>query len=98
MTQELFSESFENPFAPEAKSHCEKVRFSDNSKTLLLLDNCAAHPKIDALKKGQWASPFLTTELHISIQSSMDQYVLNSLKCPYKAAKSVQNAAISETK
>ena len=70
---------------PVAKSHCNKIGLPDNSKILLVLDNCAAHPDENILIKDNVQVIFLPPNCTSLIQP-IDQGVLNSLKCSYKAA------------
>ena len=44
ITQNLMAEWFQNHFVKEARQHCSKTGLPSNSKILLLLDNCTAHP------------------------------------------------------
>ena len=76
MTQKIFKEWFVDYFVPEAKNHCSKVSLPDNSKILLVLDNCAANPDENILKKDNVQVIFLPPNCTSLIQP-MDQGVLN---------------------
>ena len=49
MTQELMTYWFKKHFINEAKEHIAKIGMLSNSKILLLLDNCPAHPPAEEL-------------------------------------------------
>lgn len=48
---ELFKVWFKNHFVPEATAHGHLVGLPENSKVLLLIDNCSEHPKIACYAK-----------------------------------------------
>lgn len=84
MTQDIFTEWFDNHFITEAKAHCKKVGLPDDSKILLVLDNCTAHPSAEILEKDNVRVIFLPPNC-TSLLQPLDQGILNSLKCIYKA-------------
>ena len=42
--QQILLEWFKNNFVPDVRGHFKKIGLKDDSKILLLLDNCTAHP------------------------------------------------------
>lgn len=62
ITKELTTDWFNNHFVPEARSHCTKVGLPEKCKIILMLDNCAAHPKF--LEKDNVTAHFPPQILH----------------------------------
>lgn len=81
ITQQIFTEWFENDFVKEACMHCTKISLPANCKIILLLDNCSAHPKL--LQKDN-ASTLLLPPNTTSLTQPMDQGIIRSVKCQYK--------------
>ena len=75
------AEWFQNHFVKEARQHCTKIGLPSNSKILLLLDNCTAHP--DNLELDDISVKFLPPNTTSLIQL-MDQGIIHSMKSKYR--------------
>lgn len=82
ITRELCTEWFQEHFLKEVRKHYSEVGLPVDSKILLLMDNCTAHPELVAPNVSTLFLPPNTT----SLIQPMDQGVINSMKCNYKSA------------
>ena len=83
MIQSIFQEWFDNHFVPSVKSHFRKVGLPEDSKAVLMLDNCYAHPKIEDLQNGNIFAALLPPNTTSLIQP-VDQGVIENLKSHYR--------------
>lgn len=83
VTQQLFLEWFNQNFVPEAKEHQRRIGLKNNCKILLLLDNCPAHPDVNAMISENVIVKYLPPNCTSLIQP-MDQGVIRSFKCHYR--------------
>lgn len=83
VTQQIFLEWFNNNFVPEVREHMEQSGFERNCKILLLLDNCPAHPDVDAMMSENVVVKYIPPNCTSLIQP-MDQGVIRSFKCNYR--------------
>ncbi|XP_035229300.1 jerky protein homolog [Stegodyphus dumicola] len=85
MTQVLMNDWFENHFIPEARRHLNSVGLPDNSKIVLIVDNCSAHTSLKVLVKDNVSVLFFPPNC-TSIIQPMDMGIVHALKCKYKTA------------
>ncbi|XP_053968607.1 jerky protein homolog-like [Anastrepha ludens] len=83
VTQELFLEWFNNNFVPEVREHLQRIGLEKNCKVLLLLDNCPAHPDVNAMISDNVTVKYLPPNCTSLIQP-MDQGAIRSFKCQYR--------------
>jgi DDE superfamily endonuclease len=83
MTSEIFTNWFKNIFVPDLISNLKKNLSPEDSKILLLLDNCRAHPSAESLNFKNFVVRFLPPNVTRLIQP-MDQGIINSFKAYYK--------------
>lgn len=83
MTAEIFLAWFNNVFVPSVKENLREKRMPEDSKVVLLLDNCRAHPLAQELKKGNISALFLPPNVTSLIQP-MDQGVIQNMKMLYR--------------
>ncbi|GFT02822.1 jerky protein homolog [Nephila pilipes] len=83
MTAELFKDWFYHHFVPEVKENFKKHGMPEDSKALLLLDNCTAHPRTYDLVSGNIFVDYLPPNVTPLIQP-MNQGVIQSVKCFYR--------------
>ena len=86
MTRDLFKEWFFAEFVPAVKDNLAKLGKPENTKCLLLIDNCPAHPNDEELVSecGNIFTCFFPPNVTSLIQP-MDQGVIRNLKCIYKS-------------
>lgn len=84
ITTELCIDWFKNHFVPEVRAHGRAIGLAPDCKILLLLDNCSAHPAAELLNIDNVIVKYMPPNCTSLIQP-MDQGVLRSLKCKYKA-------------
>lgn len=84
MNKVIFRDWFFQEFVPAARENMQKLAKSD-SKCLLLLDNCSAHPDETELVSdcGNIFACYLPPNVTSLIQP-MDQGIIRNLKCLYK--------------
>ena len=75
LTQEIMKDWYENHFIPEAQNHCTTAGLPRDSKILLIMDNCPAHPSSEQLEKENIEVSFLPPNC-TSILQPMDMGVL----------------------
>ena len=85
MTAALFSWWFHHCFVPEVKQHLRDQGMPEDSKVILILDNCRAHPPAQELVSGNIFAVFLPPNVTSLIQP-MDQGIIANIKHIYKAA------------
>lgn len=83
ITQESFTDWYENHFIPEARNHCTSVNLPLDAKIMLIVDNCTAHPRAESLKRENAEVIFLPANC-TSILQPLDCGVLRAFKCHYK--------------
>lgn len=83
MNAEIFCEWFNNVFVPSVKENLREKGMSEDSKVVLLLDNCRAHPLAKELTKGNISVQFLPPNVTSLIQP-MDQGVIQNMKMLYR--------------
>ena len=83
MDTTIFKNWFFHTFVPSVKEHFRKIGMLEDSKCMLLLDNCNAHPNALELQKGNVFVVFLPPNVTAVIQP-MDQGVIQNMKCYYR--------------
>lgn len=83
MTAELFKDWFMHHFVPAVKENFEKLGLTKDSKAVLVLDNCRAHPPESELVSGNIFCTYLPANVTPLIQP-MDQGVIQNFKCKYR--------------
>uniref|UniRef100_A0A1B6ML08 HTH CENPB-type domain-containing protein n=1 Tax=Graphocephala atropunctata TaxID=36148 RepID=A0A1B6ML08_9HEMI len=83
MTADLFKDWFFCHFVPAVKENFEKLGLPQDSKAVLVLDNCRAHPKASDLVSGNIFCTYLPANVTPLIQP-MDQGVIQNFKCMYR--------------
>lgn len=83
MSAEIFLSWFNKVFVPSVKENLRDKGMPEDSKVVLLLDNCRAHPCAQELKKGNISAVFLPPNVTSLIQP-MDQGVIQNLKMLYR--------------
>lgn len=84
MNLELFQDWFDNHFVLEVQANLRNEGLPEDSKVLLLLDNCRAHPPSSELTKGNIFTLFLPPNVTSLIQP-MDQGIIQNFKANYKS-------------
>ncbi|GBM47316.1 Jerky [Araneus ventricosus] len=77
MTAALFKDWFFHHFVPEVKESFKSLGLPEDTKAILLLDNCKAHPPVDELVSGNIVATLLPPNVTSLIQP-MDQGVKNT--------------------
>lgn len=85
MSKELFKDWFFHHFVPSVKDNLKKIKMPEESKVVLLLDNCAAHPAASELISKNISAIYLPANVTSLIQP-MDQGVIQNFKCFYRAS------------
>lgn len=83
ITKELMIDWFKNYFVKEVRSHFKNIGLPEDSKIVLVLDNCSAHPAAEFLVERNVHVVFLPPNCTSLIQP-MDMGVLRAMKCRYK--------------
>ncbi|GBO15325.1 Jerky [Araneus ventricosus] len=83
MTAALFKDWFFHHFVPEVKESFQSLGLPEDTKAILLLDNCKAHPPVDELVSGNIVATLLPLNVTFLIQP-MDQGVIQNFKCFYR--------------
>ena len=84
MTAVLFKWWFFHCFVPEVKEHLRQQDLPEDSKVILLLDNCRAHPPAQELVSGNIFVVYLPPNVTSLIQP-MDQGVIQNFKHFYRS-------------
>uniref|UniRef100_K7FX56 HTH CENPB-type domain-containing protein n=1 Tax=Pelodiscus sinensis TaxID=13735 RepID=K7FX56_PELSI len=82
MTSEIFKDWFFNHFVLAVKENFRKEGLPEDSKAVLLLNNCQAHPPASELVSGNIFTTYLPPNVTSLIQP-MDQGVIQNFKCFY---------------
>lgn len=85
MTAELFKYWFFHLFVPQVKNNFKELNLPEESKAVLLLDNCRAHPPASELVSGQIFATFLPANVTSLIQP-LDQGVIQNFKSFYRSS------------
>ncbi|KFM65526.1 Jerky protein, partial [Stegodyphus mimosarum] len=83
ITAALFKDWFFHHFVPEVKESFKSLGLPEDTKAILLLDNCKAHPPVDELVSGNIVATLLPPNVTSLIQP-MDQGVIQNFKCFYR--------------
>lgn len=83
VTQKIFLEWFNNNFVPEVRQHFLEIGLNNDSKVLLLLDNCPAHPEVQSFNAQKVFVKYMPPNCTSLIQP-MDQGVIWSFKSHYR--------------
>ncbi|XP_063850315.1 jerky protein homolog [Scylla paramamosain] len=83
MTAEIFLDWFKHCFVPSVKENLKKNGLPEDSKVVLLLDNCRAHPPAEELVVGNIFPVYLPPNVTSVIQP-MDQGVIQIFKMSYR--------------
>lgn len=83
MTANLFKDWFFHHFVPQVKENFTKRGVSEDSRVVLLLDNCSAHPPASELVSANIFAEYLSPNVTSLIQP-MDQGVIQNFKCFYR--------------
>ncbi|GBM17648.1 Jerky [Araneus ventricosus] len=83
MTAALFKDWCFHHFVPEVKESFKSFGLPEDTKAILLLDNCKAHPPVDELVSGHIVATLLPPNVTSLIQP-MDQRVIQNFKCFYR--------------
>uniref|UniRef100_A0A7M4FQZ8 DDE-1 domain-containing protein n=1 Tax=Crocodylus porosus TaxID=8502 RepID=A0A7M4FQZ8_CROPO len=83
MDKEIFLHSFHHVFVPAVKEHLKKLGKPEDTKVILILDNCEAHPPETELVSGNIFTIILPTNVTSLIQP-MDQGIIENLKSTYR--------------
>lgn len=83
MTAALFKDWFLHHFVPQVKESFKSLGLPEDTKAILLLDNCKAHPPVDELVSGNIVATLLPPNVTSLIQP-MDQGVIQNFKCFYR--------------
>lgn len=83
MDCETFTNWFRHVFVPSVKENLKKKGLSEDSKVVLLLDNCKAHPPAEELSVGNIFVVYLPPNVTSLIQP-MDQGVIQNFKVNYR--------------
>ncbi|XP_053556272.1 jerky protein homolog [Bombina bombina] len=85
MDKDIFQDWFVNDFIPSVRQNLTNLGKPANTKCLLLLDNCRAHPHESKLVSdcGNIFASYLPPNVTSLIQP-MDQGVIRNFKCHYK--------------
>lgn len=82
MTANLFKVWFFHHLVVQVKDSFVKLKLPEDSKAVLLLDNCKAHPPVAELDSGN----IFSTLLPPNITSLMGQGVIQNFKCFYRGS------------
>ena len=85
MTQDLFKEWFFKHFVPSVKEFQRSSGQPEDSKAILILDNCRAHPPATELVSGHILAVYLPPNVTSLIQP-MDQGIIQNFKHFYRSA------------
>ena len=85
MTQELFKWWFFHVFVVEVKQRLREKDVSQDTKVLLVLDNCRAHPPVNELVYGNIFVAYLPPNVTSLIQP-MDQGIIQNFKHLYRSS------------
>lgn len=83
MNQEIFVNWFKTVFVPSAINKLKTRGKPEDSKVILLIDNCRAHPSDSELSHGNISTMFLPPNVTSLIQP-MDQGIIQNLKMIYR--------------
>ncbi|XP_059580132.1 LOW QUALITY PROTEIN: jerky protein homolog [Alligator mississippiensis] len=83
MDKEIFLHSFHHVFVPAVKEHLKKLEKPEDTKVILILHNCQAHPPEAELVSGNIFTIFLPAIVTSLIQP-MDQGIIENLKSIYR--------------
>lgn len=83
MNSEIFMDWFKHEFVPSVKENLKKKGLSEDSKVVLLLDNCRDHPPAEELVMGNIFAVYLPPNVTSLIQP-MDQGVIQKFKVNYR--------------
>nr|XP_033804225.1 jerky protein homolog [Geotrypetes seraphini] len=83
MDADIFATWFQYSFVPSVKENLRKKGIPENSKVLLLLDNCRAHPPAEELVNGNIFVCYLPASVTSLIQP-MNQGVIQNVKMFYR--------------
>lgn len=83
MDAETFTNWFRHVFVPSVKENLKKKGLPEDSKVVLLLDNCKAHPPAEELSVGNIFVVYLPPNVTSLIQP-MDQGVIQNFKVNYR--------------
>uniref|UniRef100_A0A7M4DWB0 DDE-1 domain-containing protein n=1 Tax=Crocodylus porosus TaxID=8502 RepID=A0A7M4DWB0_CROPO len=83
MDKEKIYDWFHHVFVPSVKEHFRKNGKPEDSKSILLLDSCQAHPPECELVSGNSFTIFLPPDVTSLIQP-MDQVIIQNMKCYYR--------------
>lgn len=95
MSAELFKDWFFDQFVPSVKSHFVSLGKPEDTKAVLLLDNCRAHPSANELTSGNISVVYLPPNVTPLIQP-MDQGVIQNFKCKYRGSF-IQELVVSKS-
>ncbi|BFZ00329.1 hypothetical protein BsWGS_03368 [Bradybaena similaris] len=85
MDRTIFSDWFHHHFVPAVKNHLSTVPNLPNSKAVLLLDNCRAHPSTnDLISECGQIFTILLPPNSTSLIQPMDQGIIQNMKCHYR--------------
>lgn len=85
MTTTLFKDWFFHHFVTQVKESFKSLGLPEDSKAILLLDNCKAHPPVAELVSGNIFATLLPPNVTSLIQP-MDQGVIQNFKCFYRSS------------
>lgn len=85
ITAALFKDWFLHHFVPQVKDNFRKLELPEDTKAVLLLDNCKAHPPVAELVSGNIFATLLPPNITSLIQP-MDQGVIQNFKCFYRSS------------
>lgn len=85
MTAAIFKWWFFHCFVPEVKEHLKQQGLPEDSKVILILDNCRAHPPASELVSGNIFVVYLPPNVTSLIQP-MDQGVIRNFKHHYRTS------------
>jgi hypothetical protein len=81
--RQIFKHWFLHTFVTFVKEHFCKTGMPEDSKCILLLDNCNAHPNELELRSGNMCVVYFPPNVTALIQP-MDQEVIQNMKCYYR--------------
>ncbi|GBN66229.1 Jerky [Araneus ventricosus] len=83
MTAALFKDWYFHHFVPEVKESFKSLGLPEDTKAILLLDNCKAPPPVDELVSGNIVATLIPPNVTSLIQP-IDQGVIQNFKCFYR--------------
>lgn len=83
MTTALFKDCFFHHFVPEVKESFKCLGLPEDTRAILLLDNCKAHSPVDELVSRNIVTTLLPSNV-TSLNQHMDQGVIQNFKCFYR--------------